>query len=95
MLSFFYSDKLTGPWKPLNNPILFDATASRPAGAIIRNNGKLICPVQQSIRQYGEAVRLYQIDSLMPNGCFCSRWSARSTVGHMAATPTTTMQDLK
>jgi hypothetical protein len=65
ILSVFYSDNLTGQWLPhSDNPVLFDATLSRPAGAIFQRDGNIIRPIQDCSQQYGGAVVLCRIDAL-------------------------------
>jgi hypothetical protein len=66
-LSLFHSDSLTGTWLPHScNPVLLDATLSRPAGAIFSHRGAQLRPVQDCSRLYGGAVPLCRIDELGP-----------------------------
>ncbi|MGB8277894.1 MAG: hypothetical protein WCF20_08200 [Methylovirgula sp.] len=64
-LSLFHAESLTGQWRPHSqNPVLLDATLSRPAGAIFNHNGHDLRPVQDCSRQYGGAVVLCSLDAL-------------------------------
>jgi hypothetical protein len=67
ILSLFHADSLTGPWLPAHNPVLVDATMSRPAGAIIQRHGHQIRPAQDCSREYGGAVPLCRVDRLEPD----------------------------
>ena len=65
VLSLYYADSLTGPWKPhAAKPVLIDAALSRPAGAIIRRDGRILRPVQDCARGYGGAVTFCRINEL-------------------------------
>lgn len=65
MLTLFHAEELTGDWLPHSrNPILLDATLSRPAGAIFTHDGRTLRPVQDCTRQYGGAVILCRLDAL-------------------------------
>lgn len=67
ILSLFHSDSLTGDWRPhARNPVLLDATLSRPAGAIFSHNGETLRSAQDCSRLYGGAVSLCRIDALGP-----------------------------
>lgn len=67
ILSLFHSDGLTGNWLPHSrNPVLLDATLSRPGGAIFSHKGEKLRPVQDCSRLYGGAVPLCRIDVLGP-----------------------------
>ncbi|HEX2826105.1 MAG TPA: family 43 glycosylhydrolase [Burkholderiales bacterium] len=64
-LYLFHSDALTGPWKPhRRNPIVSDARRARPAGAIMRREGRLLRPAQDCSVRYGYGVRLHEIERL-------------------------------
>jgi hypothetical protein len=66
-LSLFYANRLSGPWRAhRDNPILFDATRSRPGGALFQHNGELIRPMQDCSRFYGGTVLLCRVDGLEP-----------------------------
>jgi hypothetical protein len=65
VLSLYRADSLTGCWMPhAANPVLIDATLSRPAGAFIERGGRTVRPVQDCSRGYGGAVTFCQIDAL-------------------------------
>ncbi len=66
-LSLFWSDKLTGPWRPhARNPVLVDATSARPAGAFWQDGGNLIRASQDCSRGYGGQMTLKHITTLDP-----------------------------
>jgi hypothetical protein len=65
VLSLYRAESLIGPWTPhAANPVLIDATLSRPAGAFIRRGGRTLRPVQDCARGYGGAVTFCQIEAL-------------------------------
>jgi hypothetical protein len=65
VLSLYRADSLTGSWTPhAADPVLIDATLSRPAGAFIRRGGRTLRPVQDCARGYGSAVTFCQLDAL-------------------------------
>ncbi|WP_334396427.1 glucosamine inositolphosphorylceramide transferase family protein [Bradyrhizobium sp. AZCC 2289] len=65
VLSLYRAEGLTGAWTPhAENPVLIDATLSRPAGAFIRRGGRTLRPVQDCSRRYGGGVTFCQIDAL-------------------------------
>jgi len=65
VLSLYRAESLTGSWMPCAaNPVLIDATLSRPAGAVIRHGGRMLRPVQDCARGYGGAVTFCRIDAL-------------------------------
>jgi hypothetical protein len=80
MLGIYRAEHLTGPWKPhARNPVLIDATVSRPAGAFFREGGSTIRPVQNSGRFYGGGLTFCRLDALTettfkqtPVGRICS-----------------------
>lgn len=58
-----------GPWTPHPaNPVLIDIASARPAGRIVRHGDRLIRPVQDCRRGYGEALALARIDRLDAEG---------------------------
>lgn len=64
-LSVFHAESLQGSWSAhCQNPILFDATLSRPGGAFFTYNGHKLRPVQDCSRQYGGALVLCRVDTL-------------------------------
>ncbi len=65
MLGLYRADSLTGSWTAhARNPVVIDATLSRPAGAFIRQGGRLLRPVQDCARGYGGGVAFYRLDTL-------------------------------
>jgi len=66
-LYIYYSETLTGPYKPhLNNPVKSDIRSSRPAGALFSLNGMLMRPAQDCSAHYGRRIILNRITSLSP-----------------------------
>lgn len=66
-LTVFRSDRLAGEWQPHRyNPVLLDASTSRPAGAIFNWKGDQLRPAQDCSGGYGGAVSLCRIDALSP-----------------------------
>jgi hypothetical protein len=66
-LAAFYSEELSGPWRPhVGNPIKSDVRSSRPAGTPFVHDGNLYRPAQDSSRTYGGAVVINRILSLSP-----------------------------
>jgi hypothetical protein len=65
MLGLYRADVITGSWTshPLN-PVVIDAILSRPAGAFIRQGGRILRPVQDCARGYGGGVTLCRLDAL-------------------------------
>lgn len=64
-LSIHFADRLSGPWKPhALNPVLVDARAARPAGAMFQHDGALWRPVQDCSQGYGSALGLARITAL-------------------------------
>jgi hypothetical protein len=64
-LNLYRANSLTGPLAPhAANPVLIDATVSRPAGAFIQVGSRTLRPVQDCARSYGSAVTIYEIDAL-------------------------------
>ncbi|MBR0900657.1 hypothetical protein JQ616_37370 [Bradyrhizobium tropiciagri] len=65
VLDIYRAESLTGPWVPhAANPVLIDASLSRPAGAFIEHHGQVLRPVQDCSRGYGDAVTLCRLDAL-------------------------------
>lgn len=62
---FFADTPLSGTWTPHpQNPVVNDFRTSRPAGNIIRRNGILLRPSQDSSVRYGYATNFMQIQKL-------------------------------
>ncbi len=56
-LGIFFSDALLGPWTAHPaNPVASDVRRSRPAGALFRDEGRLIRPSQDCAKAYGYAI---------------------------------------
>jgi hypothetical protein len=66
-LGLFYADDLFGEWNshPLN-PVLIDAGAARPGGAIVEMNGALRRVAQDCRRLYGGGIALADVVRLDP-----------------------------
>jgi hypothetical protein len=69
-LSLFHADDLRGPWRPCaQSPAVLDASAARPAGAMISSYGAApVRPVQDCAAFYGAAIGLWRVDSLKRDG---------------------------
>jgi hypothetical protein len=66
-LAIHYAERLRGPWREhAARPALIDASAARPAGAVVNKAGQLWRPVQDCTHGYGRALRLARIDRLDP-----------------------------
>jgi hypothetical protein len=64
-LGLFHSDDLVGEWRAHSrNPVLLDARAARPAGAMFRRDGALWRPVQHSTTGYGGGLALARVERL-------------------------------
>lgn len=65
-LHLFYADSLLGDWTPHpSNPIVENnLKTSRPAGSIIKENGKLFRLAQDGVPLYGNKVRMFEITNL-------------------------------
>ncbi len=65
-LHLFYSDSLLDNWisHPANPIIEDDMKTSRPAGRIIKENGKIFRLAQDGIPLYGNKVRMFEITNL-------------------------------
>jgi hypothetical protein len=65
MLGLYRADGLTGSWTPhADNPVVIDATFSRPAGAFVRQSGRMLRPVQDCTRGYGGGITFCRLDAL-------------------------------
>ena len=61
-LAIWYASSLKGPWTAhAQNPVLIDSRIARPAGRFIRRDGKLLRPVQNCERHYGDGVTLREV----------------------------------
>jgi len=64
-LGIFFSDSLKGPWTPHpSNPVVSDVRRARPAGALFRDQGRLIRPSQDCAKAYGYAIVFSEIVTL-------------------------------
>lgn len=62
VLVVYSAPRLEGPWTPhRHNPILIDCAAARPGGAVVAVDGRLLLPVQDGTRGYGEGLGLSEI----------------------------------
>lgn len=69
-LGLFYADDLFGEWQGhQGNPVLLDAKAARPAGAMYHRDGSLWRPAQDCRSIYGGGLSLCRVDRLDPE-CF-------------------------
>ena len=68
-LSIWHADTLRGPWLPhRRNPVLVDAAGARPAGPIIKSDGRLLRPTQDCTGFYGKGLVVKEITRLDPTG---------------------------
>ena len=66
-LGLYYADDLLGPWRAHQaNPVLLDASAARPAGAMYHQDGALWRPAQDCSKIYGGGLSLCRVDQLNP-----------------------------
>ena len=64
-LHLWSATSLFGPWiAHRHNPVLVDIAAARPAGRVVRRDGRLVRPVQDGRRGYGAALALAEITRL-------------------------------
>jgi hypothetical protein len=76
-VSVFWADALEGPWRPHPmNPVKYDVTAARPAGAMIESAGRLLRPAQDSSKGYGSALAWCEVVELSETA-FAERTIAR------------------
>lgn len=80
-LSLFSAPDLRGPWRPHpGNPVLIDAAAARPAGALLRHESGLWRVAQDCRARYGAGLALCRIDRLDGEG-FAQSVAARLSPG--------------
>lgn len=61
-LSIFFAQDFRGPWMPHEaNPVLIDQACARPAGALLRRNGKLWRPAQDCTSGYGTGIAMTEV----------------------------------
>lgn len=66
-LRIWFAENLDGPWTPHPaNPVKCDVQTARPAGPIVRLDGKLYRPSQDSTKSYGSAANIMEIVELSP-----------------------------
>lgn len=66
-LSIFFSRRLEGPWRPHpGNPVKLDPANSRPAGPLLRRDGRLFRPAQDCTRSYGSGLVWCEIIRIDP-----------------------------
>ena len=76
-VSLFWADTIEGPWHPHPmNPVKYDVTASRPAGTLIRSDGRLLRPTQDCSKGYGSALSWCEVVELSETS-FAERLVAR------------------
>ena len=64
-LAIYFADALKGPWTPHPaNPVVSDVRRARPAGALFRDQGRLIRPSQDCARAYGYAIVFSEVITL-------------------------------
>lgn len=77
-VSIFWADMLEGPWHShAMNPVKYDVTSARPAGALIEHEGRLR-PVQDCSNGYGSALAWCEIVKLI-EADFAERVVARQS----------------
>lgn len=68
-LALFQAPDLLGPWRPHRaNPVLVDAGAARPAGAMWHENGVLMRVAQDCRAGYGRGLAICRVDRLDADG---------------------------
>ena len=66
-LHLYHADHLLGPWTAhARNPVLIDASAARPAGAMWQRDGALFRVVQDCTEIYGGGLSITRVDALTP-----------------------------
>jgi hypothetical protein len=66
-LHVWYAETLRGPFTPHPaNPVVSNAVGARPAGRIVRDNGRLLRPAQDGSGEYGRAIVVNEILALTP-----------------------------
>lgn len=64
-LAIYFADRLKGPWTPHPaNPVVSDVRRARPAGALFRDQARLIRPSQDCARAYGYAIVFSEVIAL-------------------------------
>jgi hypothetical protein len=66
-LHVWYAGTLRGPFTPHPaNPVVSNVIGARPAGRIVRDNGRLLRPAQDGSGEYGRAIVVNEILALTP-----------------------------
>jgi hypothetical protein len=66
-LHVWFAETLRGPFTPHPaNPVLSNVVGARPAGRIVRDNGRLLRPAQDGSGEYGRAIVVNEILALTP-----------------------------
>jgi hypothetical protein len=64
-LAIYFADRLKGPWTPHPaNPVVSDVRRARPAGALFRDQARLIRPSQDCAKAYGYAIVFSEVITL-------------------------------
>ena len=64
-LHLYYADRLLGEWTPhRNNPVIVDERRARPAGRIIKYDGKYYRPSQICVPYYGWGIAINRIEKI-------------------------------
>lgn len=67
-LHAWYSKEMKGPYSPHRlNPVKTDPRSSRPAGGVIRQNGRLLRPAQDCSTYSGHRIAINEIKALSPD----------------------------
>lgn len=66
-LHLFFATSPFDEWTPHPlNPVKLDVRSARPAGAIFRDNGKLLRPAQDCSGRYGRAISIQEVRCMTP-----------------------------
>lgn len=68
-LRLYRAEHLRGPWRehPASPVVVGDATIARPAGPVVRHDGRLLRFTQDCATDYGRCVRAFEIVELTPS----------------------------
>lgn len=68
-LHLWSAPDLRGPWTPhAGNPVLVDIASARPAGHVVRRDGRLLRPTQDCRDGYGVALNVMEVTRLDDDG---------------------------
>ena len=88
-LHLFHADSPLGPWTPhVANPVIDDARWARPAGRLLRQDGRLLRPAQNCRSEYGQSLSVREVLELNPE-----RYREREFV-HLHGDPSAGMKRL-